>query len=90
MKRKTIMSAFAVALTLASLTPISAFAVKHTSEWVTDEKGRIFYYNETGSFVTGEQEIDGEKYLFSQNGNLKTGWRTVDGKRKYYDKVTGK
>lgn len=60
------------------------------SEWVTDADGRIFYYDEKGTMVTGEQEIEEELYLFSKNGVLKTGWRTVGGKRRYYDPKTGK
>ncbi|MCM1132326.1 MAG: hypothetical protein NC340_02530 [Ruminococcus flavefaciens] len=91
---KTLLGAFAAALTVATLVPVSASAdetdLQYSSEWVTDEKGRIFYYNESGEFVTGEQEIDGEMYLFSKNGVQKTGWRTVDGKRKYYDDETGR
>lgn len=71
--------------------PLSAFADDtHKSEWYTDESGRIFYYDESGEILTGEQEIDGKKYLFSANGVLKTGWRTVGGQRLYYDHKTGK
>lgn len=89
---KKIICAFAVSLSLAAAVPAMAYAdeTEHISEWVTDEDGRIFYYGETGEFVTGEQEIDGEIYLFSNNGVQKTGWRTVGGERKYYDTETGK
>lgn len=91
---KTLIRAFAAALSIAALVPISAAAdetdTQYTSEWVTDESGRIFYYDESGEFVTGEQEIDGEMYLFSKNGVQKTGWRTVNGIRRYYDTETGK
>ncbi|MDE6788972.1 MAG: hypothetical protein K2J47_06585, partial [Ruminococcus sp.] len=91
---RTIICAFAISMSLAFAVPAMAYAdetdVQHVSEWVTDEKGRIFYYDESGKFVTGEQEIDGEMYLFSKNGVQKTGWRTVDGARKYYDTETGK
>ncbi len=91
---RTLVSAFAAALSLAALVPISAAAegtdVQYASEWVTDENGRRFYYDESGEIVTGEQEIDGEMYLFSKNGVQKTGWRTVDGTRRYYDIETGK
>lgn len=83
-------------LTLCAMTSLIAMSVSvpfsaHADyEWYTDEQGRIFCYSEDGEFLTGEQEIDGEKYLFSSNGVLKTGWRTVDGQRKYYDHITGK
>lgn len=86
---KQLICTFVTALSLASAVPMGSFADDKTG-WVTDEKGRIFYYDESGEFLTGEQEIDGETYLFSSNGVQKTGWRTVDGKRKYYDKETGK
>lgn len=46
-----------------------------------------FYYNGE-QFVTGVQEIDGEKYLFAANGALRTGWQTVNSKRCYYDENT--
>lgn len=78
-------------LAMSAVMPFSAFAEStENSGWYTDEQGRIFYYSKDGEFVTGEQEIDGEKYLFSSNGVLKTGWRTVDGQRRYYDHTTGK
>ena len=53
--------------------------------WVTEE-GRRYYFNEDGSFLTGEQVIDGVPYLFAPNGAQQTGWQTVDGKRFYYDR----
>lgn len=87
--KKTIICAFAASIGLVGAVPAMAHA-DYASEWVTDEDGRIFYYDETGEFVTGEQEIDGEMYLFSKNGVQKTGWRTVGGERKYYDTETGK
>lgn len=52
--------------------------------WVKDERGSLFYRDDSGELLTGEQEIDGELYLFAKNGVLKTGWRTVGGVRRYY------
>lgn len=52
--------------------------------WVKDKKGSLFYRDDSGELLTGEQEIDGELYLFAKNGVLKTGWRTVGGVRRYY------
>lgn len=101
-KYKIMISALAAAVCLAAAVPATAFGAeqnisdesgkeaKYQSEWVTDEDGRIFYFNSDGEAVTGEQEIDGELYLFSKNGSLKTGWRTVGGQRRYYDIETGK
>lgn len=102
--KKFIMTAAASALCLAVTVPVAAFADEQTdltsdsaidaetysAEWVTDSEGRIFYYDETGNMLTGEQEVEDELYLFSKNGVLKTGWRTVGGKRRYYDPETGK
>lgn len=59
-------------------------------DWLISGNGRIFYFDENGEKLTGEQIIDGVPYLFSSNGVLKTGWRTVGGKRRYYDHETGK
>ncbi|MDE6035031.1 MAG: hypothetical protein K2G36_03885 [Ruminococcus sp.] len=80
-----------VMITALATVPISAMAEDaKKSEWFTDDNGRIFYYDENGEYLTGEQVIDNNKYIFSANGVLKTGWRTVDGQRRYYDHVTGK
>lgn len=83
--RKFIVCTLTALLGITSAVPTAVYA-----DWSTDEKGRIFYYSEDDSYLTGEQEIDGEKYLFSANGVLKTGWRTVDGQRRYFDPKTGK
>ncbi len=89
--RKLELYALTVMFTVTAVIPVSALAddTKKTS-WYADENGRIFYYDDNGEYLTGEQEIDSEKYIFSANGVLKTGWRTVDGQRRYYDHVTGK
>lgn len=89
--RKLKFYALTAMISALAVIPVSAFADDtKKSEWYTDEKGRIFYYDETGEYLTGEQEVDGEKYIFSANGVLKTGWRTVNGQRRYYDHETGK
>ncbi|MBR5513460.1 MAG: hypothetical protein IKV85_05685 [Ruminococcus sp.] len=102
--KKLLMTAASAALCLAVTVPAVAFADEKTdvlyesaniaeiysAEWVTDSDGRIFYYDEAGNMLTGEQEIDGEIYIFSKNGVLKTGWRTVNGKRLYFSPETGK
>ncbi len=80
----------AVAVPTAVYAAEEDISAEYTSEWVTDKDGRLFYYDETGTMVTGEKEVDGEVYLFSKNGVLKTGWRTVGGVRRYYDTETGK
>lgn len=85
MNRKFMVSTLTAFISTAFIIPSAVYA-----DWSTDEKGRIFYYTEDGNYLTGEQDIDGEKYLFSANGVLKTGWRTVGGQRKYYDPETGK
>jgi glucan-binding YG repeat protein len=94
--KKLFFIAASAAICLAVSVPAAAFADEptdtpsHFKEWVTDNEGRIFYYDDTGTTLTGEHEIDGEIYLFSKNGVLKTGWRTVGGKRRYYEPETGK
>lgn len=83
--KKLALCTLAATLSIIQTIPAAAYA-----DWSTDEKGRIFYYSENDNYLTGEQEIDGEKYLFSANGVLKTGWRTVGGLRCYFDPETGK
>ena len=70
------------------VTEVTVPAVEN-SGW-QDEDGVRRYYDESGNFLTGEQEIDGAYYLFDYDGVQKTGWRTVDGVRRYYDPETGK
>ena len=96
--KKIMITAASAAICFAVSVPAVTFAAvgdeatgsTYISQWVTDTDGKIYYYNESGTMLTGEQEIDGEYYLFSKNGVLKTGWRTVNGKRRYYDHKTGK
>lgn len=91
---KTMICALTAGLAILAAAPATAFAAEtessYSSEWVSDESGRLFYYDAEGNCLVGEQEVDGDLYLFSQNGVLKTGWRTVAGKRRYYDPETGK
>ena len=68
------------------LTGITAQAADGDMQgWVT-ENDRRYYYDESGSPLTGEQVIDGVPYLFAPNGAQQTGWQTVDGKRYFYDR----
>ncbi|MDE6091731.1 MAG: hypothetical protein K2G14_01385, partial [Ruminococcus sp.] len=91
LNKKLKICAFTAALSIMSAVPVAVYADNSAhSEWFTDENGRIFYYDTDGNYLTGVQEIDGEKYLFSANGVLKTGWRTIDGQRFYFDPETGK
>ena len=69
------------------VTEVTVPAVEN-SGW-QDEDGVRRYYDESGNFLTGEQEIDGAYYLFDYDGVQKTGWRTVNGVRRYYDPETG-
>ena len=87
----TTAAASTTAAPATSTAPATTSAVTPSIEgWHIDTTGRITYYKADGSFLTGTQEIDGEKYIFSKNGVLKTGWRTVGGKRLYYAPDTGK
>lgn len=87
---KPVAACTAAALAL-SVFASGAFAVTEDSPfgWYKDSRGCIYYYNESKQYLTGEQTVDGSKYLFSSNGVLKTGWRTVGGKRLYFDAKTG-
>ena len=47
--------------------------------------GTVRYFDPvTFALTTGEQEIDGNKYLFDGDGIMQTGLQTTDGMTKYY------
>ena len=56
------------------VTEVTVPAVEN-SGW-QEEDGVRRYYDESGNFLTGEQEIDGAYYLFDYDGVQKTGWRS--------------
>ena len=57
---------------------------------VMPDDGTTRYFDEqTHIMVTGEAEIEGNKYLFDGEGIMQTGFCTVDGNTRYYDPDTG-
>ena len=54
--------------------------------WVKKNK-KTYYYNAAGTYVTGMQIIDGQKYFFNNGGVLQKGkWVTFGGKKYYASK----
>ena len=52
--------------------------------------GTVRYFDPvTFAMATGEQEIDGNKYLFNSDGVMQTGFQTTDGVTRYYNPETG-
>ena len=52
--------------------------------------GTVRYFDPvTFAMATGEQEIDGNKYLFNSDGVMQTGFQTIDGVARYYNPETG-
>ena len=52
--------------------------------------GTVRYFDPvTFAMTTGEQVIDGNKYLFNGDGVMQTGFQTTDGVTKYYNPETG-
>lgn len=57
--------------------------------FLSDDKG-LYYLDENGEKLTGEQEINGIPYVFYDNGYLRTNWvTTASGKRYYYSPDDG-
>ena len=57
---------------------------------VMPDDGTTRYFDEqTHIMVTGEAEIEGNRYLFDSEGIMLTGFQTVDGGTRYYDPDTG-
>lgn len=52
--------------------------------WQTID-GKKYYFNKSGTKVTGSKSIGGKKYYFGEDGTLLTGWRNVGGKLHYYN-----
>ncbi|MGN0631316.1 MAG: hypothetical protein ACI4JN_08325, partial [Ruminococcus sp.] len=47
------------------------------------------YFNNDGTYLTGEVSIDNVVYILDDEGFQQTGWQTSEGKRHYYDPKTG-
>lgn len=52
--------------------------------WQTID-GKKYYFNKSGTKVTGSKSIGGKKYYFGEDGTMLTGWRKVGGKLHYYN-----
>ena len=65
-------------LTLGGITYSFANDGELQNGWVDNNSERSFIANY--ELVTGEFEIDGDKYLFDESGILRTGFRSEDGK----------
>ena len=60
-------------------------------EWYSDEKGNFYFFDRTdGHMLTGDQVIDGLKFLFGADGIRQSGMiAREDGSSYYYDPATG-
>lgn len=59
-------------------------------EWLSDEKGNFYYFDKNdGHMLTGDQTIDGKRYLFNENGIRITGMTAREDGSYYYDPATG-
>ncbi len=52
--------------------------------WQTID-GKKYYFNKSGTKVTGSKSIGDKKYYFGEDGTMLTGWRKVGGKLHYYN-----
>lgn len=61
-----------------------------TTGWVNDN-GKIYYADETGTYVTGWQKINGNKYYFSKKTSVMyKGFKKISGSKYYFGKTSGK
>lgn len=76
---------------LASGTYWPTYSIYVIDQWLDYADGR--HYIRSGEFLTGLNEVDGERYFFDENGVMQTGFQKSDGKKYYFDEngvmVTG-
>ena len=61
-----------------------------TSGFSKDKAGNSYYFDKSGSMVTGLQTIDGRTYYFDKDGHLRKGYSTIiDNQLYYFDLKTG-
>lgn len=73
------------AVLAAACVMTSVCAVPASADWKTTSAGKK-YVDDSGSYVTGWQTIDGKKYYFKSNGIMHKGWlRTSSGKKYYFN-----
>lgn len=72
-----------IAAAAAMVMSVSALSVTASAEWYKSGDKRL-YKDDSGKYVTGFENIDGNTYYFDKNGYLKTGWVTFSNGKKYY------
>lgn len=61
-----------------------------TSGFSKDKAGNSYYFDKSGTMVTGLQNIDGKAYYFDKDGHLRKGYSTIiDNQLYYFDWKTG-
>ncbi|WP_260316399.1 glycoside hydrolase family 70 protein [Latilactobacillus curvatus] len=61
-----------------------------TSGFSNDNAGNSYYFDESGTMVTGRQTIAGKTYYFDKDGHLRKGYSTIiDNQLYYFDLKTG-
>lgn len=61
-----------------------------TSGFSNDNAGNSYYFDESGTMVTGLQTIAGKTYYFDKDGHLRKGYSTIiDNQLYYFDLKTG-
>lgn len=59
-------------------------------EWFSDSEGRFYYFDRNdGHMLTGDQDIDGGRFLFGADGIRVTGMTAREDGTYYYDTATG-
>ncbi len=102
MRRKILSLVTAFAVVLSIMAPLSIFVYADeaqvpsapeqeiTAGWI-NENGKTYYADDTGKYVTGWQDIDGNRYYFSpKTSAMYTGFHKISGSKYYFGKTTGK
>lgn len=71
------------AVLAAACVMTSVCAVPASADWKTTSAGKK-YVDDSGSYVTGWQTINGKKYYFKSNGIMHKGWLKTSSGKKYY------
>ncbi len=102
MRRKILSLVTAFAVVFSIMAPLSIFVYADeaqvpsapeqeiTTGWI-NENGKTYYADDTGKYVTGWQDIDGNRYYFSpKTSAMYTGFHKISGSKYYFGKTTGK
>jgi len=72
-----------VCFAAVTLLPVKAAYAAQETGW-QKEKGKWYYYSDSGEIQTGWQQIKGKWYYLGESGAMQTGWQEISGKWYYF------